>query len=146
MERGVALVIVLILLAILTMLAIAGASTATAELVMAGNEQYREHAADAASAGIEQAIARLGPASGPETFTRVTNGYTAVAHYLGDESSLPQWSAEKFIGRHYAIDSTGRSLRGAVDAQTQGVLIVVPTAGTDTFNRIGSGLTGDSGP
>lgn len=146
MERGVALVIVLILLAILTMLAIAGASTATAELVMAGNEQYREHAADAASAGIEHAVARLSSASDTATFTLITTNYTSATRYIGDESSLPQWSAEKFIGRHYVIDSTGSSLRGAVDAQTQGVLIVVPNADTGTFYRIGGGLTGGSGP
>jgi len=157
MERGVALVIVLVLLAILTMLVMASAGTATAELVMAGNEQYREHASDAAAAGIEQAMVRLRSTSGEPTSASITAGpvttpgsatdsYTTTTRYIGDETSLPQSSAGKLIGYHYVIQSVGNAPRGAVDEQTQGVLIIAPTAGADMFHRIGRGLTGASGP
>ena len=64
-ERGAALVIGLVLLLILTLLAVTGMNTATTELVMAGNEQYRRAAAMAATAGIEEAIADIG--AGTET-------------------------------------------------------------------------------
>jgi Tfp pilus assembly protein PilX len=152
-QRGTTLIIVLLLLLILTMLMLASAGTATAELVMAGNEQYRKHASDAASAGIEQAIARIA-ASGatnvsvpPTAFGgSATDTYATTTQYAGQESALPQSSANKFVGLHYAIVSTGTSLRGAVDVQTQGVLVVAPTGNTGTFSRIGSGLQGGSGP
>ena len=58
-QRGVALVIALIMLVILTLLAMSGMNTATTELLMAGNEQYRRNAAQTATAGIEQAISRI---------------------------------------------------------------------------------------
>ena len=56
-QRGAALVVGLILLLVLTLLAISGMTTASLELLMAGNEQYRERAFQAADAGVEQALA-----------------------------------------------------------------------------------------
>ena len=154
MERGVALVIVLVLLAILTMLVVASTGTATAELAMAGNEQYREHASDAASTGIEQALTNLsatptataietGPTAVPGT---TMDSYTTSIRFAGEEMGLPQSSAEKLIGYHYVIDSAGVSLRGAVDEQTQGVLVVAPAGSTATYTRAGTGLAGGSSP
>jgi Tfp pilus assembly protein PilX len=154
MERGVALVIVLVLLAILTMLVIASAGTATAELAMAGNEQYREHASNAASTGIEQSLANFpatptaiaietGPTSVPGSSM---DSYTTSTRLAGEETGLPQSSAEKLIGYHYVIESAGVSLRGAVDEQTQGVLVVAPAGGTATYTRAGTGLAGGSSP
>ena len=55
-ERGAALVVGLLLLAILTLLAVSGLTAAALELRMAGNEQYQERAFQAADAGIERAI------------------------------------------------------------------------------------------
>jgi Tfp pilus assembly protein PilX len=157
MERGIALVIVLVLLAILTMLAIASASTATAELAMAGNEQYREHASDAASTGVEQALVRLRSIAGAPASTIINTGATAVTgsaidsystttRYAGEETSLPLSSAEKLTGYHYVIESTGESLRGAIDVQTQGVLVIAVAGATQTYRRAGGGLSGDSAP
>ena len=146
-QRGTTLIIVLLLLLILTMLMIASAGTATAELVMAGNEQYHKRASDAASAGIEQAISRIAASGGanvsvpPIPFgSAATDTYATTTEYAGQEVSLPQSSVDKFVGSHYSITSTGTSLRGAVDVQTQGVLVIEPAAGASTFNRIGSGL------
>ena len=56
-QSGVALVIGLLLLLVLTILAISGMTTATVELQMAGNQQYEERAFQAAEAGVEQAMA-----------------------------------------------------------------------------------------
>jgi type IV pilus assembly protein PilX len=55
-ESGAALVVGLILLLVLTLLAISGMTTASLELQMAGNEQYKTRAFEAADAGVEQAI------------------------------------------------------------------------------------------
>src|SRR5258706_12208249 len=56
-ERGAALVIGLILLLMLTLLAVSGMNSASLEFIMAGNEQYRANAFQAAEAGIEQSMA-----------------------------------------------------------------------------------------
>jgi hypothetical protein len=56
-QRGAALVVGLILLLVLTLLAVSGMTTASLELLMAGNEQYQERAFQAADAGVEQALA-----------------------------------------------------------------------------------------
>jgi Tfp pilus assembly protein PilX len=129
-QRGAALVVALILLVILTLLAVSGMSLATAELVMAGNEQLRRRAADAASAGIERAIERMSTlASVPDemSFDDVT------LHYVGNETSLPGFSAEKFVGRHYVIESIGAAPRGARDVQRQGVLVIGASGGVVEF-------------
>jgi type IV pilus assembly protein PilX len=55
-QRGAALVVGLVLLLVLTLLAVTGMATASLELQMAGNAQYRERAFQAAEAGIERAI------------------------------------------------------------------------------------------
>src|SRR5882672_11919751 len=56
-QRGAALVIGLILLLLLTLLAVSGMNSASLEFIMAGNEQYRANAFQAAEAGIEQSMA-----------------------------------------------------------------------------------------
>ena len=58
-QRGAALVVGMIMLAILTLLAITAMNTSSTELVMAGNEQFRERAFQMAEAGIEQAVRKL---------------------------------------------------------------------------------------
>ena len=153
-QRGAALVIALLMLVILTILALSGINTATTELTMAGNEQYRRNAAQAATAGVEQAITRLGtvPTSTGAAPTEVgptllpvstSERYSTSTRYLGDELGLPQSSADKFVGLHFQIDSTGTSLRNASDAQSQGVMVVAASGsggGGGNFGQIGGGL------
>jgi type IV pilus assembly protein PilX len=55
-ERGAALVVGLLLLLVLTILAISGMTTASLEMLMAGNEQYQERAFQAADSAVERAI------------------------------------------------------------------------------------------
>ena len=55
-QQGTALVIGLLLLLVLTILAISGMTTASLEMLMAGNEQYQERAFQAADSAVERAI------------------------------------------------------------------------------------------
>jgi type IV pilus assembly protein PilX len=159
-QQGAALVVGLMLLLILTLLAVTGMNTATTELVMAGNEQYRNNASHAASTGIEEAIPAIGtvpttvgaaPVSVPSTPMPGSDPAAVVAHtadtyststqYAGEETGLPQSSANKFVGLHYVITSTGTSARGAKDVQSQGLMVVAPagSSGAD-YGRLGKGL------
>lgn len=152
-QQGAALVIGLVLLLVLTLLAVTGMNTATTELVMAGNEQYRRAASLAASAGIEEAIADIGgvptvPGAAPTVVSDAPTGnvaidtYTTATRYAGEESGLPQSSVDKFVGLHFEIDSTGRSARNARDRQVQGVFVVAGAAGSGggSVGQIGGGL------
>lgn len=136
-QRGAALVIGLILLLVLTLLAVTGMNTATTDLVMAGNEQYRQNAVQAADAGIEQAVSKLGTVSQkrtPEQVTRAIDGsttdqYTTSSLYMGDDEIVPGFSVNKFVGLHYEITSTGRSARNANAAHSQGAIIIQGNSG-----------------
>ncbi len=153
-QRGAALVIALLMLMILTILALSGINTATTELTMAGNEQYRRNAAQAATAGIEQAVTRIGgvptsPGAAPTLVAPTllpdsdSERYATSTRFIGDENGLPQSSADKFIGLHFQIDSTGTSLRNASDAQLQGVMVVAASGssgGNGDFSQLGGGL------
>jgi Tfp pilus assembly protein PilX len=134
-QRGAALAVALILLVILTLLAVSGMSLATAELAMAGNEQLRRRAADAASSGIERAIERMSTLPGVPSEMRFDD---VTLRYVGNETSLPGFSAEKFVGRHYVIESIGSAPRGARDVQRQGVLVIGASAGIVEFAGRGS--------
>ena len=128
-QRGAALVVGLMLLAILTLLAISGMNTASTELVMAGNEQFREGAFQASEAGIEQQLLKL-DAIPPDTTKSVPatadlgNGttYDTASTYRG-EGNVPG-SSTKFVGFYYDVQSTGKGSRNAIAVQTQGAYIV----------------------
>jgi type IV pilus assembly protein PilX len=55
-QHGAALVVGLLLLLVLTILAISGMTTASLEMLMAGNDQYQERAFQAADSAVERAI------------------------------------------------------------------------------------------
>jgi type IV pilus assembly protein PilX len=153
-QRGAALVVGLIMLVILTLLALTGTNTSRTELVMAQNEQFRKNASLAASGGIERAIGQLNtvpavPGAAPVEVvpTPLTPGgaetYATSSQYVGDEVNLPQSSANKFIGLHYEIESTGTSVRDAEERQRQGVMVVAAassSAGEQNFGQVGTGL------
>jgi hypothetical protein len=144
-QRGAALVIGLIMLLVLTLLAVSGMNTASTELIMAGNEQYRERAFQASSRGIEQALTRLAtvPQDGKDKTEQVaqltdepTDGYTTKSRYMGDDLNLPGFSAGKFVGLHYVIASEGTSSRNARSDQTQGAFVIQSAGGGDSFGSI----------
>jgi type IV pilus assembly protein PilX len=149
-HRGVALIVGLILLLLMTLLAIIAMTRATTELMMAANEQYRRRASQAASAAIEDAIARIGtviPARG-STVTRgpraLVDGslerFSSATSFAGIEKPLFSGSADKFAALHYTIDGVGTSARGARDEQTQGIVIIAPLTAVADFNQLEHGL------
>jgi hypothetical protein len=135
-QSGSALTVGLLLLSVVTLLGLAGASSARVELQLAHNEQFRENAASAASAGIEIAIRHV-TASVPETVpTRLfaaMPGATGRAEieirFLGYEYGLPQAPGAQLAAAHFEILSTGRAARGAVERQRVRILRVVAAAG-----------------
>jgi len=146
-SRGVALIVTLVLLLLVTLLATTGMRISTAEVAMAGNEQFHRQAMDAASAGVEAVIAQLAK-SGLDRSTSITvadttasGDYLASARYVGESRSVPGFSAGKFSVRHFEIESTGGAARDASDDQAQGVMVVSSTGDVETFARRAGGLT-----
>lgn len=128
-QRGAALVVGLLLLSVLTLLAIAGMNTASTELVMAGNEQFREGAFQAAEAGVEQQLPNLdkvppGSTTAVDKTVSLANStsYKTSSTYRG-EGSVPG-SSTKFVGFYYDIVSTGSGQRNATSVQTQGAYVI----------------------
>jgi len=131
-QRGAALIVGMIMLAILTLLAITAMNTSSTELIMAGNEQFRERAFQMGEAGIEQAVRALPtvPQDGKDitkTGSSVSDpddGYSVKSKYIGQDDDIPGFSAGKFVGLHYRIESTGSSVRNATSVQTQGAYLL----------------------
>jgi len=139
-QRGAALVTGLVLLAIITLLAVARINSASLELAMAGNAQYRERAFQAAETGIEQTLAHgnfvipkaaredrndvLISASAPEKFS------TTLTADLDGMAQPATWgnSWNSFSTYYFAIQSTGKSSRNAEVVHTQGVARLSPFA------------------
>jgi type IV pilus assembly protein PilX len=151
-ERGAALVVALLLLVILTLLAITGMRTSVAELWMAGSEQFRRAATEAASEGVEAGIGRVRAARGNLAGETSLDGgsatapYTATIRRAGIEASIPGSSTEKFTGEHFEIESTGAAPRSALDVQVQGVMVISSQNGVRTFHRTGEGLGTEASP
>jgi hypothetical protein len=137
LQRGATLVVGLMLLALATLLGLAGAATAHIEAQLAHNEQFRENAASAASAGVEYAISRIVTTLAPETVSSSSSGtlpgstdrFEIQMHFLGYDIALPQSPGAGLAGAHFEIISTGHSSRGAVDRQRAIVMHVVAAPG-----------------
>ena len=133
--RGATLVVGLILLALVTLLGLAGASTAHVEQQLAQNEQFRENAASAASAGIEVAISTIVTTPEPASFSAsatlqdVAGRYETQVRFLGYDIALPQEPGANLTGAHFEIVSTGFASRRAVDRQRVDVMLVVAKPG-----------------
>src|SRR5689334_5739850 len=117
-QSGAALVVGLILLIVITIMAVSSMNTASLDLIMAGNEQFRGRAFTAAEAGIEQAwiggtfdtstdysIAATATGFGSDKYkyeiTRPNNGII--------ESAPPGNSEGTFGAVYFRIKSTGTS-------------------------------------
>jgi Tfp pilus assembly protein PilX len=135
--RGTTLVVGLMLLAVVTLLGLAGAGGARVELQLALNEQFRENAASAASAGIEYAISRIvstshaennsaaAPESASASLTGSTDHFETVTRFVGYEAALSQAAGTRTAGAHFEITSTGHSARRAIDRQRAEIVLVV---------------------
>jgi len=137
-QRGTILVVGLLLLAVVTLLGLAGAGGAQLERQLARNEQFRENAASAASAGIEYAIRRIVSSPLPDNDTvphsvaaflpGSTDRFETVTRLRGYEAGLPGAGGVGLDGAHFEIISTGYSAARAVDRQRAEVMIVVAAA------------------
>lgn len=143
-QRGAALAIGLILLLVLTILAVSGMNTASMELVMAGNEQFRQRAFHASTTGIELALADLAavpqtgaPITVPRALTaETTDSVETTSQYMGDDLNVSGFSAGKFVGINYQINSTGTSSRNSRSEQTQGAYVIQSTGVGGTLGSI----------
>ena len=135
-QRGTTLVIGLLLLSVVMLLGLAGAHGANIERQLARNEQFRENAASAASAGIEYAISRIvsspppdsafAPYSAAASLPGSSERFETQTRFIGYEEALPQAGGRNLAGAHFEITSTGYSAGRAVDRQRVGIMLVVP--------------------
>jgi hypothetical protein len=131
--RGTALIVGLILLALVTLLSLASASTARIEARLAQNERFRENAVSAASGGLEFAIHRLVTTPDPTAVPQTLNAslpesrdrFEASTRFVGFEFALPQDSDAPIVGAHFEIVSTGHAAGRSVDRQRASVMLVV---------------------
>jgi type IV pilus assembly protein PilX len=138
-QRGAALVVGLLLLLVVTLLAVAGMNSASLEFIMAGNEQYRGRAFQAAEAGIEQSLVdgvfnpgdpKKQTVDGEITFNaKSKDAYSAVIGRQLDGAAQPAiwgntWNS--FSTYHFEIASTGTSVRNSRSVNTQGVAVISP--------------------
>lgn len=134
-QQGAALVVGLLLLLVLTLLAVSGMNSASLEFIMAGNEQYRSNAFQAAEAGIEQTMVQgtFNPESaappalnGAPTATDTWN--STITPQLAGQALPAIWgnSWNSFSTYHFEITSTGTSSRGSNAVNLQGVAVISP--------------------
>ena len=142
-QRGAALVVGLMLLVIVTVLAVSAVGTASTEMVMAGNEQFRERAFQAAEIGIENGIRKL-PTIPQDNVDHIDpsvaiislpqDRYVLNSRYIGEDSDIPGFTAGKFVGLHYRLESTGTSQRNASSVHWQGAYLVGSGGGGGYFD------------
>jgi Tfp pilus assembly protein PilX len=132
-QRGTTLIVGLILLSLVTLLGLAGASTAHVETLLVQNEEFRENAATAANLGLELAILDIVNATDPTLVPLRRVGvvadspdrYEVTTRFAGFELALPQAPGTRLAAAHFEITSTGFSARNAVDQQRLRLLLVV---------------------
>jgi type IV pilus assembly protein PilX len=115
-QSGAALIVSLILLMVLTVLAISTLRTASLQLLMAGNAQYRESAFRLAQSGIDAVVQQgdpgvLGdctaPAVGPAVALPALAGRYATTICYRGESITPGNSFPRIPTYNYEVASTG---------------------------------------
>jgi type IV pilus assembly protein PilX len=142
-QSGAALIIGLILLVVLTLLAVTGMNTASTELRMSGNEQFRKRAFELSEAGIERGVVQ-GPflpdappqvvAPAPADGAAPDDLYSLLITSTGTTAPPPvpgmESSAVKFDAIHFTIQSLGESRRqgstyqNAVATHLQGLYLI----------------------
>ena len=159
-QRGAALIVGLMMLVVVTLLAVTAVSTSSTELVMAGNEQFRERAFQAAEAGVENAIrkARSGDSDVPSTYLGYLdlNGIAMGSESADSHStrlqaygasSLVGNNGSKFIGAIFRVTATGSSARNSQSAHEVGTWVLAPwddAAFTARAGTVGGGGNGSS--
>jgi type IV pilus assembly protein PilX len=152
-QRGAALVMGLILLVVITLLAVVGMNIANTELASATSEQLRMRAFNAAESGLEARIQSLAldgdtdPTPDVRAAVAVENSprntatdtaadtYTTTTIYRGQGNMLSRYSAGTFVGFHYSVVSTGRSVRNAEAVHTAGAFMPNSVSESIVLNR-----------
>ena len=136
-ERGIVLIVALMLLLVLTVIGISSISTTSFESIISGNERLANIAFYSAEAGIQAGLNRVPleddmepleiPKSeiGPDTTYRTTVIYVGGAVSPGDDVSR--------IYKRYQVNATGDALGGNRQVEVQARLGPYP-AGTDYNN------------
>jgi len=83
-QTGAALIVGLVLMMVLTVLAVSTMRTATLELAMSGNTQYREKARQLAEAGIADAMGRINDGTYDPVASPATQGVWTVGMVAGE--------------------------------------------------------------
>ncbi len=115
-QQGVALPLVLMLLALLSLLLTQGLLDAAAERALATQWQLRQSVFNAAGNGIAHALQQL-PASGstlPLPYTVVSAEAQAQVQWIDHGYSTAEgYSADRYRTHHLQVQSTGTAARGA---------------------------------
>ncbi len=140
-QQGMALVITLVLLSGLGTLALAAAAAAMTALAVASQQQWTQHAFEAAEAGIAVSLERAAAtrSGGRVATTSLADPEPAIATYTAETTAaigagaLPAGfsigeNAGTFAAEHYFIVSEGRSARAARARLEQGFYLVVPAS------------------
>ncbi len=144
-QRGAALVIGLILLAIITLLAVVGMNISNSELASATSEQLRLRAFHAAEIGIERGVEEVDktvgtpePTSAAATVTQAPRDvfnspvnpstgaaqdrYQNTLQYRGWSTFTPG-NSRNFYAYHFTVTSVGMSARNTVATDVAGVFV-----------------------
>lgn len=135
-QKGAALVVGLVLMMVLTLLAVSTMRTATLELLMAGNAQYKEKAFQLAETGLRDAVNQLNQGT---LSLDTTDGWQDIGALIGsvDDSGddytvdlrfvragdpPPSYSeGGEITALYFEVTSTGRTVaRNAKSVQTMG--------------------------
>lgn len=134
-QTGATLVVGLVLLLVLTVLGVSGMNTATMEITMAGNTQYREDAFQMAEDGIDIVLAtRNFSTIAPTTVPWLNNpGYDrqavttfATTTPVPDIAFSMGTSTGTIQAYHFDIVSVGRGSRNATSTHNQSFYVVGP--------------------
>ncbi|HET9864284.1 MAG TPA: PilX N-terminal domain-containing pilus assembly protein [Steroidobacteraceae bacterium] len=149
-QRGAALIIGLILLAIITLLAVVGMNISNAELASAVSEQLRMRAFRAAETGLEHGLDDMfsvAAATGAKVETEEPVGvdgspvdsddepidtYSTTVEFRG-EGNIVSGFTSKFSAFHYSVLSRGASARNASATLEVGAYVVNDTGGQQSF-------------
>jgi Tfp pilus assembly protein PilX len=139
-QRGAALVIGLVLLLVLTILAVSTMRTASLELAMAGNAQFRENAFQLAESGIENMIRQIDAGlvfpvpteNWEQTYATQQivelNGEYETRQRFNNAGTLTTCgSLDTFTAYHFEIEAEGRAQREARSRQTRGFYLCGPS-------------------
>lgn len=135
-QHGGALIVGLVLLAVLTMLGVAGMKTSIMELTMAGNKQFSEDAFQAAETGIDRALQAgafntLTATVEPQALVQPTHNSTVESSTeFQRRTRVPEGGfslgEDGFEAYHFRVTSTGTAPRSAISTHRQWFYVVGP--------------------